>query len=133
MIDPSNVPPVEKDEILARYILQSSHIRPSNQTVKPDAFIPHPHPDLSVTRHLNAAKAALWAVGEQVAASRGKPLYGRGDFGVATCIAQQLVVKADPIAGNSNHANVTGWPRGKPAQKIIALEIAAAAKFVAKA
>jgi hypothetical protein len=32
---------------------------------------------------------------------------------------------------NPNHADVSSWPADKPAQKIIALEIAAAAVFVA--
>lgn len=51
MIDPANVPEVGPDEALARFVLHGSHIRRSNQTVKPDAFIPHPYRDLSVTRH----------------------------------------------------------------------------------
>lgn len=60
MIDPSNVPQVADDETLARYILQRSHIRGSDHPVKPDAFIPHPYTDLSVTRHLMATESELW-------------------------------------------------------------------------
>ena len=36
MIDPDNVPIVESEEMLARYVLQSSHIRRSDQTLKRD-------------------------------------------------------------------------------------------------
>jgi hypothetical protein len=36
--------PVTSDEQLARFILSSNWIRKSDQTVKPDAFIPHPIP-----------------------------------------------------------------------------------------
>lgn len=133
MIDPANVADVTTDEVLARFVVQSSHIRRSNQSIKPDAFIPHPYPDLSVTRHLSAVDAELWAVGEQVAATSGKTLYGRGDFQASVCLIQRLVVRAAPVAGNPNHANVSGWPSDKPAQKSIAQEIAAAAMFVAKA
>lgn len=132
MIDPANVTEVTSDEVLARFVAQSSHIRRSNRSIKSDAFIPHPYPDLSVTRHLSAVEAELWTVGEQVAATSGKTLYGRGDFQVSACLAQRLVVKAAPVANNPNHANVLGWPADKPAQKIVALEIAAAAKFVLK-
>jgi hypothetical protein len=32
----------------------------------------------------------------------------------------------------SNHASISGWPADKPGQKIIALELAAAAQFVPK-
>ena len=132
MIDPINVPQVGSEETVARYVLQSSHIRRSNQTVKPDAFIPHPHRDLSVTRHLLATEDELWAVGRDVAAASGKVLYGRGDIPVSICLAQQLAVRAAPTNSNPNHANVSGWPADKPAQKVVAQEIAAAAIFVAK-
>lgn len=132
MIDPTNVPPVADQEILARYVLHSSHIRPTNRTIKPDAFVPHPYEDLSVTRHLLATEAQLWSVGDNIAATMGKTLYGRGDVRASVCLAQQLAVRAAPIANNPNHTNVSGWPAGKPAQKIIAQEIAASAVFVAR-
>jgi hypothetical protein len=132
MIDPANVPEVARDEMLARYVLHSSHIRPSNQTIKQDAFVPHPRPNLSVTRHLSATEIELWTVGDNVAAASGKTLYGRGDVSTTVCLARNLTVKASPTANNPNHADVSAWPADKPAQKIIALEIAAVAKFVPK-
>jgi hypothetical protein len=49
----------------------------------------------------------------------------------SVCLAQTLAVDAAPTETNPNHANVFGWPADKPAQKIIALEIAATASFVA--
>ncbi len=130
MIDPANVPDVGSDELLARYVLQRSHIRGSDQTLKPDAFIPHPHTDLSVTRHILATDAEVWSVGQQIAGARGRTLYGRGDFRTAVCLKHQLVVRAAPIEGNPNHADVSGWPGDKPAQKSIAQEIAAVTSFV---
>jgi hypothetical protein len=130
MIDAANVPKVATSERLARYVLQSSHIR-GNQTVKQDAFVPHPHRDLSVTRHLNAADGEIWAIGEAVATQRQKTLYGRADVTVAACLSQKLDVVADPLPTNPNHANITAWPVEKSRQKIVALEIAAAASFVA--
>jgi hypothetical protein len=131
MINPENIPDVSPDEALARYVMHSSHIRRSNQTIKADAFMPHPHRQLSVTRHLAATESELWSFGEQVAAVSGKTLYGRGDIRVAVCLAQKLAVDAAPTETNPNHADVSGWPDYKAAQKIIALEIAAAAVFVA--
>jgi hypothetical protein len=130
MIDPANVAAVGADELLARYVLQSSHIR-SNQTVKQDAFIPPPNLRLSVTRHLMATDDEIWALGEAVATLRTKTLYGRADVTVAACASQNLTVNADALPGNPNHANISAWPNEKAAQKIIALEIAAAAAFVA--
>jgi len=128
MIDPANVPEVGEGELLARYILFSKHIR-QDRTLKPDAFIPHPYLDLSVTRHLSASEGELWAVGRAVAEAQGRTLYGRGDVRCSVFTRQRLAVVPKPLDGNPNHADVSGWPREKPEQKMIALEIAAAAKF----
>lgn len=139
MIDPDNVPDVGIDETVARYILQRSHIRSSNQTVKQDAFIPNQNQELSVTRHLLASDEELWAIGESVASSTCKSLYGRGDVRTSQvaavssmCVAERLVVRAAPISGNPNHADILGWPADKPAQKAIAQELAAVAQYVPK-
>lgn len=133
MIDPSGgIPDVGADETLARYVLQRSHIRATTQTVKPDAFVPHPHRELSVTRHLMATEEELWLVGEDVAEATGKRLYGRADIAASVCAGQQLRIQPDPVANNPNHANVHGWPADKPAQKAIAQELAAEAAFVPK-
>lgn len=131
MIDPQNVPDVGADEVLARFVLHRSHIRRTTRTVKPDAFIPHPYGELSVTRHLDATEEELSSIGRAVATTRNISLYGRADFPVAVCAAQNLAVRAAPVSRNPNHANITGWPSDKPSQKIIALEIAAAAEFTA--
>ncbi len=131
MIDPANVPAVAADELLARFILHSSHIRRSDQSIKPDAFIPHPYRDLSVTRHLHASEEEIWSVAKEVARAQNCVLYGRSDVQAAAFLKQRLAVVPDPIENNPNHANVSGWPADKPEQKIIALEISAEARFVA--
>jgi len=130
MIDHDNVPDVAPDEILARYILFKSHIRGSNISLKPDAFIPHPREDLSVTRHLAASERELWNVGDDVAAARSRTLYGRGDFLANICLKQGLSIGSAPIIPeNPNHADISGWPADKPSQKIIAQEIASDAQY----
>ena len=128
MIDPSHVPPVADDELLARYVVQSKHYRVSSGTVKQDLFVPHPHQDLSVTRHLQATEAEIWSVGKLVADAQQRTLYGRADVRTSFCLAEQLVVDKAPIPGNPNHANVKGWPTEKSDQKVIAMKLAAAAK-----
>jgi hypothetical protein len=50
---------IESSEILARYATQSGHFRPSDRTAKPEMFMPHPHRDLSVTRHLEATECQI--------------------------------------------------------------------------
>lgn len=129
MIDPANVLAVGSEELLARYILFSKHVR-ADQTLKPEAFMPHPHSDLSVTRHLMATEAELLSIGQDVAERRGRTLCGRGDIKASACAEQGLETHAAPLPHNPNHANITGWPADKPAQKNIAQEIAAASIFV---
>ena len=124
--------PVTSDEQLARFILFSNWIRKSDQTVKQDAFIPRPYPDLdlSVTRHNNLSEQELWRIGQRIADARPATLYARADIRAAEVRRQSLEVEPKPVAKNPNHANVIGWPADKPAQKIIAQELAAKANFV---
>jgi len=129
MIDPTNVPNVAPDEWLARFVLYSRHVRTSDQTVKSDAFIPHPHQELSVTRHLSATDDEIWGVGEQVATQQSRTLYGRADVEAQVFTSQSLNVQASPVLGNPNHADVAGWPTEKPRQKMIAIQIAAVATY----
>jgi hypothetical protein len=126
MSNGGTLPPVEANEWLARFILKQNHIRP-DQTVKQDAFIPHPHRELSVTRHLQLSETQLWGVGYNVAQQIGKILQGRADVQASVFQRQELQVVAAPLPENPNHANAVGWPAEKPTQKIIAQQIAAAA------
>lgn len=127
MIDPNNVPPVESTEWLARYVMQSSHFRNSDLTVKPNLFIPHPYQELSVTRHRDATESEIWAVGEDVAIQQGRTLYGRTDITAQNCTVDSLKVAARPFPNNPNHADIEGWPSDKQDQKAIALQLAASA------
>lgn len=120
--------PVAADEQLARFILFSKWFR-SDATVRPEAFMPHPHVDLSVTRHQSLSEHEIWAIGQGVAGVRGATLYGRADIRAADALRQSLNVKSVPVKNNPNHANIIGWPEQKPAQKIIALQLAAVAKY----
>lgn len=137
MIDPRHVPDVEPDETLARFILSSRHIRSSDDTIKPDAFIPHPSNELSVTRHRDATDDEVWNVGRAVAEVQQRTLHGRGDVVAAAFLERGLALQAAPVIGharlpdNPNHANVTGWPKDdKGRQRLLALGVAAQAKLV---
>lgn len=120
--------PVSDEEWLARYILRKDHVR-QDGTVKPDPFIPHPHADLSLTRHLGLDEREIWSTGtkiaEQVAEKlRGATLQGRADAQARLYRQRGLLVEAVPVKENANHASVIGWPPDKPSQKEIALLIA---------
>jgi hypothetical protein len=131
MLDPTNVPPVESDELLARYIFSDRHFSRENRRVKAGAFMPASDGAISVTRHREAAQEEVWHVGQAVARLRAATLYARADVLSATCESWQLSVEPAPVAGNPNHANVVGWPmQDKARRKLIAEEIALAAKFI---
>jgi len=117
---------VGEDEELARYIFSRRQIR-ANGSVKPEALMPSPHPDMSVTRHLSLPENAIWGIGEGISAERGLPLQGRLDLVSKNLTKYGLQVKTAPLPDNENHANVTSWPQDKPAQKQIALEVCAEA------
>jgi hypothetical protein len=120
------------EELLARFITSSGWIRKSDQTVKQDAFIPHPYPDLSVTRHKDLSAERLWCIGQGIADSRPATLYGRADVAAQHVRRLKLQVEARPVPDNLNHASITGWPPDKPSQKSFAQELAAVARYVSK-
>jgi hypothetical protein len=124
---------VAADEGLARFVLYRRRFRSSDQAVRQDAFVPYPHRDISVTRHQRPvllSESELWAVGQAVAIARPATLYGRADLVVADVMRQRLEVESQPLPDNLNHAGIIGWPADKSMQKIIAQELAAAARFV---
>ena len=130
MFDPDDVPPMTSEERLARFLLSSSHIRPSSGTVKLEAFMPHPHVELSLTRHRQTTDAEMWKEGARVASVRRANLHGRADIVTAVVLVEGLEVVPKPIPDNPNHADVLGWPAEKDAQKIKAILIAKAARLV---
>jgi hypothetical protein len=114
---------IENDESLARFVFARNHLR-ADGTLRPDAFIPHPYPDLSVQRHLGLSDSDLWRVGEEVGKPSKRMLLGRADLNAGEYRAHNLVVQADPVTaplpGNPGHALVLRWPIEKSAQKSLA-------------
>jgi hypothetical protein len=123
-------PPVADQEELARYIYFSRYIR-TDKTIRPEALVPHPYPDLSVTRHRDLNELTIWKIGAEIARVNGTTLHGRADLQAVDFRRQHLKVDPAPVEGNANHANVTGWPIEKSAQKNVAQKIMVACRFMA--
>jgi hypothetical protein len=123
-------------ELLARFITADGWIR-ADRTIKQDAFMPPKDLEFSVTRHLGLTQEEIWKLGQavvdEIAKKRAATLHGRADLLAEITIQQNLRTVAHPLEGNANHAHVIGWPSDKPAQKIIAQQLAAAAVFVTPA
>jgi hypothetical protein len=127
MINPNNVPPVDDDELLARFILNSNEFR-GDDSVRPALFMPYKKVALSVNRHRDASLEETWQIGHAVAAQRMKTLYGRSDITVRACKVDSLSVVAKPLlAENPNHAEIVGYPPTREDQKSLAQVLAAAA------
>ena len=127
MIDASNVPAIEDDELLARFIVNSNEFH-ADDTVAPRLFMPYARVVLSVNRHRDATLEETWAIARQVAATRQKALYGRSDIKAAACKIDSLSVAATPIIPeNPNHADIVGYPSQKDDQKSLAQKLAATA------
>jgi hypothetical protein len=121
--------PVEANEVLSRFILFSRWLR-ADGTVKQDAFIPFPYPDLSVIRQKCLTGIDLWQIGNDIAIMRNKPLYGRADLTANVLFELSSPLRPDPTPPPPiNHVNITGWPSDKAEQKVLALQIAAKATF----
>ena len=103
MINPDDVPDVEDDEVLARFIVagQSTeslrkYVR-ENNTVKPQLFLPYKRIELSVNRHRNCDESQIWDFGQAIAEYREMAFYGRSDIAVVSCTCDKLSVVAKPI------------------------------------
>ncbi|MFZ1977250.1 MAG: hypothetical protein WAV76_04790 [Bacteroidota bacterium] len=122
---------ISDEEILSRFILFKRFIRSDNKSIKADAFIPPSDLNLSVTASSQLSEEEIWKIGKDVAEIRsGGELYGRADLTALNVRSQNLQAIPAPLPTNIYHAHVIDWPTEKPAQKIIALELANASRFI---
>lgn len=128
---------VAEEESLARFVLVSKY-RSQPETgrwrVKPPAFIPDPHDDLSVSRVEGLPDSDIETYGRPVAEIQRKPLYGAALVNAALVRALSLEVEADE--GPPRHANIVRWPKEtdpkeqKARRQLIATELADAARYL---
>jgi hypothetical protein len=119
--------PVLSSELLARFVFHHSHIRASDNSVRPAAFLPKDGMT-SVFRISNLTDQEVWEIGErEVVPRRGHPLLGRADLSVSTVINNGLEVR--PQEPPLRHANILGWPDEKSKQTMIALELAVSSQL----
>jgi len=122
---------VANDERISRFLLFSRWFTRQTRRVKPDAFIPHPRIELSVSCIDGLSESEVWPLGKAVVAERpdNVTLYGRADLAAGSVRKQRLEVERNDIP--PRHANITGWSSdGKDAQRMKAVEIAAASTLI---
>jgi hypothetical protein len=124
---------ITPSDLLARFITVKKWVR-EDLTIRQDAFIPPRDLNFSATRHGELSETELWRIGQNVAnavsESRNAALHGRADFTHQNVVDRNLQTEPAPLPENPNHVHIVGWPTDKPAQKILAQQLAAAARYI---
>jgi len=121
---------IQPKEPLARFIFSSSHFSRENERVKHNAFLPAADGKTSVYRTKELSETEKWAIGDEVAEKRRQILHARGDIVAAD--VSKAKVRVAPSEPPPRHANIESWPAEKSAQKLIAIDLADAAKLIMK-
>lgn len=120
---------VSPSEQLSRFIYQKSYYRPSDKTVRYNAFMPNQRGETSVYRTTDLTSQQVYEIGQRhVAEAVGKSLLGRADVISSIILGRNLTVEPRPTP-HYRHANIVGWPEDKSKHKEIALQIAAEARL----
>ena len=115
---------ISPSEPVTRFIMEKSYYRPSDRTVRHNAFMPNREGATSVYRIEDLCEIEVYEIGHQYVAQKiGKTLLGHADIIVSDILKQTLEVEPDPIP-HPRHANMVGWPDDRSRHRMIALELA---------
>ncbi len=118
------------DEILARFVVYSDHVRKQDRSPKPDLFMPDRSHACSVFNLAGLVRDhALKRTSDEVGMSRrGRPAYGYCPITIGAALATSAVI--DPNDEPKHHVNIAGYPPANQPQLIKdrALALAQAAK-----
>lgn len=96
--------PISPTEILARFVTSKQHYRPSNNTIRWNAFMPNRSRETSVFRTSGISDNEIWSLGDR---HIQKQILGRGDIVVSKVTDKGLEVVPDDTP--ERHANILGW------------------------
>lgn len=120
---------ISEDEDITRFINQKSYFRSSDKTARHNAFMPNKYGETSVYRIIGITDFVIYEIGKKfVAEKQGKPLIGRADLSVSEILKCRLKVEPE-TQPHPRHANICNWTRERSETKMIAIELAAAARL----
>ncbi len=118
------------DEILARFVVYSEHVRKADRAPKADLFMPDPTHTCSTFKLTGLVEEGTLAqVSNEVGlARRGKPAYGYCPITVGAVLGTSATIDANDEP--KHHVNIAGYPSISQPQSIKdrALALAQAAK-----
>lgn len=112
-------------ENLARYLYSKNQYRPSDNSVKHNAFFPPASKQLSVFQVTNLPEDEIWRIGNNI---REKTPLGRADIKAEAIYNTDLLISLDNIP--PRHANIINWPEDPSAIKLKTIELAQQANLV---
>lgn len=124
---------VDPSEPVARFLFSLRRdVRPQDGSIRPERLYPYKYVELSVSVLGSRTPEEIWRAGDAVGSElpEPKPCIGRADLLAQAFYAQALKVVRVESPSDPGHADVTGWPPEKEAQKQIALDIIAKGKPV---
>lgn len=116
-------------EQLSRFIVERSKIRPSDNTVKFNAFIPPTNGRLSVYWTTNLPAVEIWAIADQhVGPALGKHVIARAEINSLDVYAENLAVDLTGVP-HPRHADIIGWDVASTATRLQAIKLASKAQL----
>jgi hypothetical protein len=121
---------INPNEVVARYLLNSSDYSVNNSRAKPRALEPSPNDQCtSVFRVDGLGEHEIWDIGTRlVATPRARRIHARVDISVSSILNLNLSIRPDepPV----RHALIHGWSDEKHARMAKAQELAAQASLI---
>jgi len=120
---------VAASEPVCRFITGKDYYRPSDKSVRHNAFMPNSEGETSVYRIIDLNHENIYKIGSLFVASiKGKPLKGRADIVVSEILKCRLRVEPQPNP-HPRHANIVDWPESESEPRMIALKLAEKAEL----
>ena len=82
--------PVNSEENLSRFVTSKQYYRPSNNTIKWNAFMPNRNRETSVFRTYELSDDEIWALGERHIT---KDVWNIGNQGLFSCCLLEYLLK----------------------------------------
>lgn len=115
---------VAASEPICRFVTGKDYYRPSDKSVKHNAFMPNNDGETSVYRTISLNDEKIHNLGKRfVAPGKKKPIKGWADILALRIMEQQLRVDPKPNP-HHRHANIVDWLEDKEQNRLIAMKLA---------